>query len=97
MIHRVEPQIQEVETRQRGYGGKGIVVHQAVARQVELPRAEDYKNMLKKCCYLMQGSLCIPSNCSSRLYERERVVRGASGCISGGRCSWLKERRRVER
>ena len=37
MIHRVEPQIQEVETRQGRDGGKGIMVHQAIARQVELP------------------------------------------------------------
>ena len=37
MNHRVELQIQEVEARQGRDGGKGIVVHQAVSRQVELP------------------------------------------------------------
>ena len=97
IIHRVEPQVQEVETRQRGDGGEGIVVHQAVARQVELPGAKIQKTCIKICSCLMQGSFCIPSNCSSLLYERARVVRGASGCIEGGRCNWLKERRRVER
>ena len=44
IIHRVEPQVQEVETRQRGDGGKGIVVHQAIARQVELPGAKIQKH-----------------------------------------------------
>ena len=38
-VHRVEPQIQEAETRQGGDGGEGIMVHQAVARQVKLPEA----------------------------------------------------------
>ena len=37
MIHRVELQIQEVEARQVRDGGKCIVMHQAVSRQVKLP------------------------------------------------------------
>ena len=34
IVHRIEPQIQEVEARKGGDGGERIVVHQAVARQV---------------------------------------------------------------
>ena len=40
IVHRIEPQIQEVEARQGGDGGERIVVHQAVARQVQLPEWE---------------------------------------------------------
>ena len=47
MIHRIEPQIQEVETRQGRYWGKGIVVHQAIARQVQLP-GQKIKRQAKK-------------------------------------------------
>ena len=48
-VHRVEPQIQEVETRQGGDGGEGIMMHQTVARQVKLPEAEKkMKQTLKK-------------------------------------------------
>ena len=87
-VHRIEPQIQEVKTRQGGDGSKGIVVHQTVAGQVKLPEVEKKMRQTSTkriCCYyLMQGSFCIPSNCSSLLYERARVVRGASGCITGG-------------
>ena len=45
----------------------------------------------------MQGSFCIPSNCSRSLYERARVVRGASGCITGALDSRLYDKSRVER
>ena len=48
IIHRVESQVQEVETRQGGDGGEGIVVHQTVAGQVELPGAKNSRTCTTK-------------------------------------------------